>query len=470
MTDQAPSGLLDRTLERIGRAFRGVAEQARVAWTGSYRPDLPDDDLTRLRRQVDLCLETRGGAVSARARAADLGRAYLALNAMGRLRFLQMLAQDYGIDRVRLGEAVTRWQAASDDAARDGAEADMRLLLVSPSIRLLSQFNGLPEGVKFLVDLRADLLRLSDKDPGLARLAEDLRGLLAHWFDIGFLTLERIGWDAPAALLEKLIDYEAVHEIRSWRDLKNRLGSDRRCFAFFHPQMPGEPLIFVEVALVDGITVSVQALLDEGQPALDPEKSDTAIFYSISNCQRGLAGVSFGDFLIKRVVDLLTHELPNVKTFATLSPMPRFLHWLEEEASRGGEMLMTEEEHAALAPFAEGGEADLVALARRPGWHRDVALAAALQAPLMRQAARYLLEARDGRRAYDRVAHFHLTNGARIERLNWLADISENGLRQSAGMMVNYRYKLDEIEANHEKYRGDGEIAALGAVRKFLKT
>jgi malonyl-CoA decarboxylase len=297
-----------------------------------------------------------------------------------------------------------------------------------------------------------------------------LRELLADWFDIGFLELKRISWESPAALLEKLIAYEAVHEIRGWTDLKNRLEADRRCFAFFHPRMPDEPLIFVEVALVNGMAGNIHALLDESAPLGDANAADAAIFYSISNCQRGLNGISFGDFLIKRVVELLTAELPRLKIFATLSPLPGFRAWLTRERQRPDLLLPAESK--ALAAVVGNGAAppDMVQLLDRPGWHEDSELSAVMRDPLLRLCAQYLvLEKGRGGRAADPVAHFHLTNGARVERLNWLGDTSEKGLQQSAGIMVNYLYRLDHIEANHEAYRGEGKVAASSAVRHLLR-
>jgi malonyl-CoA decarboxylase len=293
--------------------------------------------------------------------------------------------------------------------------------------------------------------------------------LLASWFDVGFLELARITWDAPAALLEKLIVYEAVHEIRSWADLKNRLEADRRCFAYFHPRMPEEPLIFVEVALVQGIADNVQSLLDESAPVGDPGEADTAIFYSISNCQRGLAGISLGDFLIKRVVDSLAAELPHIKTFATLSPIPGFRRWLVRRLAEEGDALLTAGEQRALLQIE--GAPSFTALLERPDWARDEGLAQALRVPLTRLAARYILNEKTSRgRALDPVAHFHLTNGARVERLNWRADLSEKGLHQSFGMMLNYLYRLPDIEANHEAYRGEGRIAASGILNRLVKS
>ena len=339
-----------------------------------------------------------------------------------------------------------------------------------PRVRLLTQFNSLSQGVKFLVDMRSELIELTG-EPALRALDREFQSMFVSWFDIGFLELSRITWQTPASQLEKLIEYEAVHAIRSWDDLKNRLDSDRRCYAFYHPCMPEEPLIFVEVALVSGMAGSIQELLDEHAPAEDPLTADTAIFYSISNCQRGLAGVSFGSFLIKRVVDDLAHDLPNLKSFATLSPAPDFGYWLEGQQAADGDDLLTDSEARALKSVAraENAPGALKALLAHPDWYQDGAITAVLRPILMRLFSRYLVAEKRGDRALDRVAHFHLTNGARIERINWLADISQRGLAQSASMMVNYRYKLDEIEKNHENYTGDGLVAATPEIRRLTR-
>jgi malonyl-CoA decarboxylase len=344
--------------------------------------------------------------------------------------------------------------------------------LEPPRLKLLTQFNALPDGVKFLVDMRAELMRLGRENGELQALEKDLKRLLAGWFDVGFLELRRITWQAPAALLEKLIDYEAVHEIRSWTDLKNRLDSDRRCYAFFHPRMPQEPLIFVEIALVSGLAGDVHALLDESQPVADPSSADTAIFYSISNAQRGLAGISFGNFLIKRVVDDLSRELPNLKTFATLSPIPGFRRWLDRQIEAGDEKLLPEAEAKALSALVQGdsGGALLRAALAVEDWPERPELAEALEAPLSRLAARYLYrEKRVDGRAADPVAHFHLSNGARMERLCWLGDRSEKGLRESAGIMINYLYRLGDIEQSHENYTGEGAVAVSSAIRSLAR-
>ena len=380
--------------------------------------------------------------------------------------------RDHDVDRAVVDAAVERFKAADDTISRGEAERALREALEPGRLRLLTQFNALPEGVKFLVDLRVEVMRLAVEEPVLAALEGDLKSLLKSWFDVGFLELRRITWDSPASLLEKLIAYEAVHTIRSWQDLKDRLDFDRRCFGYFHPRMPSEPLIFVEVALVDGMASSIQALLDPDAPVLDPAEADTAIFYSISNAQRGLAGISFGNFLIKRVVDSLKGEFDSLKNFATLSPLPRFREWLSRELKEHGDdiLLSAERERLAALGLSSGGETLLARALGLPDWYAVSEIERTLKQPMLRLAAQYLMHARRGKGAFDPVAHFHLTNGARIERLNWLGDTSEKGLAESAGMMVNYRYRLSDIETNHEAYTGEQKITASSAVRSLAKS
>ena len=475
MVEATKAGFLDRTLRNLRNAWQSIAGSEYGAETASMRPHLPDDDIPRLREQMLACLAARGGEVSARARAAALGRAYLNLDETGRRRFLTVLAQEFDVDRAAVDAAIAAVQAAADPDARHHAEARLKKAMEAPRLRLLTQFNALPNGIKFLVDMRAELLSLARQDPLFKPVEADLKGLLASWFDVGLLELQEITWrSASAALLERLIAYEAVHAIKGWDDLKNRLASDRRCFAFFHPRMPDEPLIFVEVALVAGLADNVQHLLDESVPVQDPQKADTAIFYSISNAQKGLAGISFGNFLIKRVVDLLALEFKGLKTFATLSPVPGFRPWLEHALSDGEPRLLLPAERKALTQVADGSRGAKGTLKVLIGdvatWHQDPAVCQALRGPLMRLCARYLTQERrsDGK-AKDPVAHFHLTNGARMERLNWLADTSANGLQQSAGIMINYLYKLGEIDDNHEAYTGAGKIAVSSAIRSLAK-
>jgi malonyl-CoA decarboxylase len=464
---ETEEGLWDRTLRRVRRVW---PLGTRSALKDAVDPRLSEDDAARIRRQIDACLERRGGEVSGRARAAELGETYLVLNTDGRRRFLEILARDYDVDADAIDRVVRERNEAADTDARRRAEARLRDRLEAPRVKLLAQFNALEAGVKFLVDLRAELIPLARGNPELKALDRDVHRLLASWFDVGFLELKRITWDSPASLLEKLTEYEAVHAIRSWHDLKNRLGDDRRCYAYFHPHMPDEPLIFVEVALVNGIASNVHELLDESAPVGDPERADTAIFYSISNCQAGLAGVGFGNFLIKRVVSDLSHELPNLKTFATLSPIPGLRGWMEEQLASAGHGLEEAEARTLTELAGESSMPDSFAkLLNRRGLTRDEELGKVLQPLLMRLAARYLLEARRGEQARDRVAHFHLSNGARVERLNWAGDLSRKGIQQSAGIMVNYLYKVSDIEKNHEAYSDQGRISASAQIRKLAK-
>ena len=461
--------LLQRTFQRVLGQWRDITSGA--SDDAPLGADLPERDADRVRKQMRACLEGRGGEVSARSRAAALGRAYMSLTAEGRARFLRILATEFDTDRQAVAAAAVGLDELDDWGGRKRRERQLRAALEPPRLRLLTQFNALPDGVKFLVDMRATLLELAAGDAVFADLEADLKSLLANWFDVGFLELRQITWDTPAAIIEKLIEYEAVHQISDWNEMKSRLGVDRRCYAYFHPRMPDEPLIFVEVALTAGIADNIQTLLAPRAEPGAPDSADTAIFYSISNCQRGLDGIGFGGFLIKRVVDQLAAEMKRLAAFATLSPIPGFRAWLERHLADAPGELLTRGERRALAAFGDAGAdaESLAALLARPGWHEDEALAKALAAPLARLCAHYLAREKRGARARDPVAHFHLSNGARMERVNWLADISPRGLAQSAGLMVNYLYEADEIPRNHEAYTGAGEIPASSRFRALLR-
>ncbi len=459
----APIGLFDRAIRRIAGVWRDMAD--RVG---------PDEDQS-IAHQMEACLNARGGEVSARNRAAKLAQAYLVLDDAGRRDFLGELAK-FDSDPEAVATAYAAVQSAPGPAERATAKVALRRALEPPRVRLLTQFTTIPDGMKFLVDLRATLLDLARGDPHLAALESDMRSLLASWFDVGFLELQRIDWNSPAVLLERLVGYEAVHEIRSWSDLKNRLDSDRRCYALFHHRMPNEPLIFVEVALVRGLASSVQRLLDKRAPLLDPALADTAIFYSISNCQSGLAGISFGNFLIKRVVELLGSEFRNLKAFATLSPIPGFRKWLDLRLAENDPALLSEEEASSLrtaapadAPASETGPQALRAILHHRGWFRETAMLRAVEPVLVRLGARYLVVESRGKRALDPVAHFHLSNGARVERVTMLADTSGKGVRESATLMVNYLYDPSNIEQYHEDYAGEGKRNASTAVRRLAR-
>ncbi|MBL8540321.1 MAG: malonyl-CoA decarboxylase family protein, partial [Betaproteobacteria bacterium] len=316
----------------------------------------------------------------------------------------------------------------------------------------------------------ADVLRYLKQAPELDVIDEELFALFSNWFDVGNLELRRISWQSPAALLEKLIAYEAVHEIRSWSDLRNRMDADRRCYAFFHPRMPEEPLIFVEIALVTEMASNVHALLDEAAPRMDPHSAQAAIFYSISSTQAGLRGVSFGDFLIKRVVEQLTAEFPRLRIFATLSPVPGFRKWLEARLKAKDGSLFGPEEATLLASIAGVLDPfDAVVTLLERDLAKDEHSATALAPLLTHLVARYLVEEKEAERPLDPVARFHLGNGARLERVNWLADVSPRGMRQSVGMMVNYLYRLGDIEANHEAYARKGRVTISDTVKRSLR-
>ncbi len=441
---------------------------ARMA--GAERPR-SSADIPRLRATLREVLAGIGGEVSARQRVVSLAQQYRALDDDGRQDFLSLLATEFGPDETGVNRAIQAYLSEDDEPGRRRAEQALRLALGSPRIKIMKQFNLLPDGVKFLVDLRADVLRYRPELPELEWLDDELFSLFGSWFDVGFLELRRISWNSPAALLEKLIHYEAVHEIRSWSDLRHRLDSDRRCYAFFHPRMPEEPLVFVEVALVKGLAANVQELLDESAPAGDPEHATTAVFYSISNTQAGLRGVSFGGFLIKRVVEQLRSELPRLRQFATLSPLPGFRRWLDARLTIRDETLFTRPERERLATAA--GDRDpfeaLRGLLAASEWHERPEVRDALEPALTRLAARYLVTEKEAGRPLDSVARFHLGNGARLERVNWMADTSPRGLRQSAGVMVNYLYKLEDIESNHEAFARDGEVVVSNAVLRLLR-
>ena len=458
--------------EHLRRAWSGILGADDLNRLPKVDQDLLPVDSERVKRLMEECLVARGGEVSARQRAAVLGELYLTLSETGRRNFLLTLVENFSVDRELVKTTARRLLETADVKSFQKVAAHMREALISPQQQLLTQFNALPEGIKFLVDLRADILAFRTSQPQLADLDHELKHLLASWFDVGFLRVERITWQSPAALLEKLMVYEAVHAINSWSDLNNRLESDRRCYAFFHPGMSDEPLIFIEVALVDGLATSVQELLDESAPRPAAEKTNTAIFYSISNTQKGLQGISFGPFLIKQVVTSLRQQLPNLKTFSTLSPIPGFRRWLISYFEQAKSLA---ERDPALQALAEAARLLKVAIEpeavfNAPHWWENQEVSDLLKEPLLSLCARYLHEARKKDQSpIDPVARFHLGNGARIERINWLGDTSAKGMRESCGLMVNYLYQLKEIEKNIEAYAASKEIATATRVRNLFR-
>lgn len=408
----------------------------------------------RGRSLVRLCrdLLSEPGEASAMALARDLVRRYEVMDDGQRLRFFALLGDAFSPDVAVVNRAADAYRSAPGPETLLGLSRAVE----PPRQELIRRINMAPHGTPAIVAMRQDLLSLLPPHPELQAVDADFEHLLRSWFNRGFLELHRIDWSTPAILLEKLFKYEAVHEIRGWTDMRRRLETDRRCFAFFHPALPDEPLIFVEVALLEAPADSIQPLLDSGSSPQDPALASTAVFYSISNCQDGLRGISFGSFLIKQVVTELAAELPRLRTFATLSPVPGLRRWLAEETAREDHGLTSE-------------EIELLGDLEATGWHRESAKAEPFQELLGRSCARYLLEAKAGDEPVDPVARFHLGNGASIERINWLADTSPKGLKQSAGIMVNYAYRPKQIERNHEAYVNRGRVAASAAVRALLR-
>ncbi len=350
-----------------------------------------------------------------------------------------LMSEQFVADAQKTQAAQAQFAALIGTADEAVAEVRLRRATVSPRRRLLQRFSAFPEGIRFLVDLRADMLPHLKSDKRLAALDVEMEYMFSTWFDVGFLDLRRISWDSPASLIEKLIKYEAVHDIKSWSDVKNRLDSDRRCYGFFHPRLPDEPLIFVEVALMHEVAGCITPLLDELADAEDLRLATTAIFYSISNTQAGLRGVSFGDSLIKRVVDTLKSEFPQLKVFATLSPIPGLRAWLGKSMPELASQLQ---------------DVDVLNLPDK----------SPMKLALLQQAARYLsLEMADAK-PLDAVAKFHLGNGARVERINWAGDPSIKGVRQSYGLMVNYLYDLKRLD-KHRTMLGQGKIAVSKEVQ-----
>jgi malonyl-CoA decarboxylase len=402
---------------------------------------------------IELCeaLLSGRGEASGTAMAREVLDRYHHLDAAGRLSFFEALARNYGPDREKLAQAIETWRAQPTDEDA----SDLHFASEPRRQELIRRLNRAPGGTSALVAMRADLLGLTNGHKDLSALDRDVAHLLASWFNRGFLVLRRIDWSTPANILEQIIRYEAVHEIRDWDDLRRRIDPiDRRCYAFFHPALVDEPLIFVEVALTETIPSAIAPLLAEDRQPAALERARTAVFYSISNTQRGLGGISFGSFLIKQVAEELRRELPKLENFVTLSPVPGFMQWLKQ----GADVPVSDEERTLLDQLDS------------PDWVDNAELAAQLRSVLEPLAAYYFLKARTPKgRLIDSVARFHLGNGARLERIDWLGDISPKGLRESAGLMVNYLYRLDDIEKNHEAYANQGEVVASNAVKKLLK-
>src|SRR3954471_441809 len=397
----------------------------------------------RTEELLSLCsaLLSESGEYASTALAREALVAYEALDERSRDEFFEALARQYSPSPESVGRAASAYQS---DPTTDNLMA-LQAVVESPRQALFHRLNMAPGGMAALVQMRHQLLQQLRAHPDWGVIDADLLRLLRSWFNRGFLRLERIDWRTSAMVLEKLIRYEAVHAMRGWWDLRRRLEGDRRCFAFFHPQLPDEPIIFIEVALTRGMSAHVQPLIDKDAPLEQTANADCAVFYSITNCQEGLRGISFGNQLIKQVAEELKREFPHLRRFATLSPIPGFRAWLEMNAERS-----------------------LLAKIEDPAWHLGE-VPEELERQLTRLCAYYLVQAKLDAEPLDPVARFHLGNGAVLERLNWMADSSEQGIARSAGLMVNYVYWLAEVEQKHETYFREHEIAASPSIEKLAR-
>jgi malonyl-CoA decarboxylase len=438
-------GELLQTISERGRALLVRARDRRGA------------SAERSESLVELCedlLSGRGEASGVALAREILGR-YGELTTGPRIAFFEALAERFRADPARMQAAIAAWQEKPSDATA----AEVHAASEPRRQELFRRLNLAPGGTAALVRMREQLMDALDHRDDLAAVDADFVHLFSSWFNRGFLVLRHVDWSTPAIVLEKIIRYEAVHAIRDWNDLRRRIDPpDRRCYAFFHPALVDEPLIFVEVALVRDIPGAIAPILATGREIVESDRMRTAVFYSISNCQRGLTGVSFGSFLIKQVVEEIRREMPKLTAFVTLSPVTNFAAWLKRERANEASTALNAADKAQLAALDD------------PVWWRDAAVAEELHDPLMRAAAVYFLRARSSRGLpVDAVARFHLGNGARLERINWLADTSDKAMAQALGLMVNYQYDLDDIEKNHEAYAEGRTVVAANAVQRWLR-
>jgi malonyl-CoA decarboxylase len=407
---------------------------------------------------IELCeaLLSGRGEASGVALARDILARYAALTIGPRIAFFEALGTTFGYDRARIEAAIAAWEAESSPANA----AELHRTSEPQRLELFRRLNLAPGGTAALVRMREQLLDAMDHRDDLAAIDNDFIHLFSSWFNRGFLVLRRIDWSTPAVILQKIIHYEAVHQIRDWDDLRRRIDlPDRCCYAFFHPALVDEPLIFVEVALTREIPAAIAPILADKREIVDPDRATTATFYSITNCQRGLSGVSFGHFLIKQVVEEVSREVSRVSNFVTLSPAPNFAQWLKRERAQESSLALDDDDREALAGL------DTL------DWWTMPDIAETLREPLLRAAAWYYMRARNGRDLpVDAVARFHLGNGARLERLDWLGDTSERALAQSYGLMVNYLYDLDHIERNHEAYAQQHAVVAANSVSRLVRS
>ena len=434
--------------------MQSIADRSRAFLERRERRPLGEARTATLVRLCEALLSERGEASGA-ALAGEILDTYGQIETGERIAFFEALAQHFGPDHERLRHA----SAAYQNAPSDETAADLHAAAEPRRQELVRRLNLAPNATEALVVMRGHILDALACRPDLAVVDHDFVHLLASWFNRGFLVLRRIDWSMPAIVLEKIIRYEAVHEIRDWDDLRARIDPpDRRCYAFFHPALVDEPLIFVEVALTREMPDAIAPILDRERAPFDSRAAKFAVFYAISNCHRGLTGVSFGNFLLKQVVREISREFSNLSSFVTLSPVPEFVDWLHHERATASSLAILPADRSALAFLDDAS------------WPADSVKVAALNSVLGGLAAHYLLIARNKYgQSLDPVARFHLGNGARVERIHLMADPSPKGIAQSAGIMVTYRYTLADVEKNHEAYTAAGEIVASPAVRGLLR-
>jgi malonyl-CoA decarboxylase len=439
----------------FGELLQSITERGRALLDRTReRRESAEERYTSL---VELCEELLSGRgeASGVALAREILSYYAELTSGPRIAFFEALARSFGPDHGKLDTAIAAWRAnpSDDTATRVHRAAEPRRQ------ELLRRLNLAPGGTAALVRMREQLLDALNRRGDLKVVDNDFVHMFSSWFNRGFLVLRRIDWSTPASVLERIIRYEAVHQIRDWNDLRHRIDPpDRRCYAFFHPALIDDPLIFVEVALTREIPSAIAPILTVQRDVITPDKASTAVFYSISNCQRGLSGVSFGHFLIKQVAEEIARETPKLSTFVTLSPAPNFAQWLARERANEQSHILSASDRAALANL------DTV------GWWQSEATREPVKEPMIRAAAWYYLHARTRNGGpVDSVARFHLGNGARLERLNWLADTSERAISQACGLMVNYLYDLEDIEENHEAFAQQRTVVASKAVTSLNK-
>ncbi len=451
-------GISKKTIHKIIQAWYETDNAP-----SSIKPDIPPKDRRKLIIQIQACIDNIGGEISHQAKLIHLAMIYLNASEKGKKVFLQTLAVEFDVNLVFLREELDKLSELTEDSEEKAKmEIEFSKALVPPRVKFIRQLSTIPNGFIFLKDMREFLLKQVKEFPCLKKLDNDILSILKQYFDVNLLKLKEINWSSPAATLEHLIQYEAVHEIKSWKHLKIRLFTNHLMYGFFHPTMPEDPLIFVEVALVKGLANNIQKLIDLDVKHEKIENANTAIFYSISSTQKGLRGISFGNFLIKRVVKKLSADLPHIKNYATLSPMPLFGKWLVDYLENEGEHFCKKTEVERIVEFSgdEDINKSILTMLHTKDWHLNEKITEILKTPMLRLTLHYLSKVkRKGRlNAYDPVANFHLSNGAEIGQLNWLGDTSKKGLKQSFGIMLNYRYKLNNIINNHETYLTNGEI------------